>query len=173
MYQRYNHIAHENKNKNNVAYEAWIQTHTPYEIRLANNARVHLRRLGTKPGRWSTLKDQRQLKRPALPRLLFAADRWASGDLQGLKVTEASRLLSREWEALPAAEKKVRFCGFILQFYTNLLSQKYADAYAEANAKYLTDRVKVYGEPAVSKRKSPTAKDSAAASAQVQREANA
>ena len=36
-----------------------------------------------------------------------------SGDFRGLKVSEAAKLATREWKALPASEKKVCCCRFL------------------------------------------------------------
>ena len=37
----------------------------------------------------------------------FFQSRQQSGDLRGLKATEAAKLVGREWKALTASEKKV------------------------------------------------------------------
>lgn len=53
------------------------------------------------------LQDDRQVKGPRYPYNLFFQQRMQSGDLKGLKLSEAAKLIGREWKGLTADEKKV------------------------------------------------------------------
>jgi hypothetical protein len=113
--QQYNHQASENKRTNEATYKDWVSQHTPEQIRVANNARTQLRRKlsnDNKPKRsghgFSPIKDDRQVKRPTNAFFKFNTERQHSGDLKNVQLTEAMRLVKREWDALSALEKKVR-----------------------------------------------------------------
>lgn len=51
--------------------------------------------------------DERSVKRPLTLFGLFVSQRWASGDLAGLKVGEATKLASSEYKKLSASELQV------------------------------------------------------------------
>ncbi|KAG9246326.1 hypothetical protein BJ878DRAFT_497611 [Calycina marina] len=107
----YNRIASQNKVTNNIAFKQWIESHTPDEIRLANNARTQLKRkTSKKPGAkslaWPLLHDDRIPKHAKTPWLLFSVERWASGDLAHVPMLEAQKIISKEWQGLSGAEKK-------------------------------------------------------------------
>ena len=53
------------------------------------------------------LQDDRIPKRLRSEMALFAQDRWASGDLKGVKLTDAAKLLRGEFLELPEGERKV------------------------------------------------------------------
>jgi hypothetical protein len=108
--QRANHIAQENQAKNEIAYKKWLESHTPAQIRDANNARNQLRAQAKAEGTKKTyqhLKDDRLVKQPLNAYGFFLKDRVASGDMRGMRITEIGQLVGKEWRALPAAEKKV------------------------------------------------------------------
>lgn len=84
----------------------WIKSHTPEQIRAANNARLLLKKL-TGKNYASQLQDDRIPKRIRTEQALFAQDRWASGDLKGVKVTDAAGLLKKEFLELPESERQV------------------------------------------------------------------
>ena len=107
--QHYNHIANQNKAAYKVTYRKWIESHTPAAIKEANNARTYLRRHGP-PGysaKFPKLKDDRQVKLPTTPMLFFSKERFQSGDFKGMRISETSKLVAREYRALSAGEKKV------------------------------------------------------------------
>jgi len=97
-----------------VAYKKWIDSHTPEEIRLANNARKSLKRMGVKGAdakhskKYPLLMDPRLPKRPSPAWTLFVTSRWQSGDFKGINITDATKQIMKEWRALPASERKVR-----------------------------------------------------------------
>ncbi|KUJ20616.1 uncharacterized protein LY89DRAFT_666276 [Mollisia scopiformis] len=101
-----NHIANENKETNAVQYKQWVESHTPDQIRIANNARKLLKKKYNKK-HLATIVDSRQPKRPANARAMFVKDRYDSGDFKGIKFAEASKLVQSEWSALSPSERKV------------------------------------------------------------------
>lgn len=105
-FQHYNHVANQNKAANEIAYKQWVESHTPEQIRVANNARAQLR---TKDPlhTWKSIHDDRFPKRPGHPMMFFAKERYASGDLKGIALGDNARLVAREWAALSPSDKKV------------------------------------------------------------------
>ncbi|MCJ1485860.1 hypothetical protein MMC06_006035 [Schaereria dolodes] len=103
--EHYNHIANENKVANAAALRAWIESHSPEEIRKANKARVHLKRLGVKGFR-NKLQDGRQVKRSIGCYGIFVKERFGSGDFMHIKFPDATKLIAAEWKTLSDAEKE-------------------------------------------------------------------
>ena len=83
---------------------------SPSQIHEANNARMRLRKMGKKSS--YKIKDPRLVKRPVTARNVFTKERHVSGDLKGIKLAEASKLIDKEWKELTAAQKKVSVSGF-------------------------------------------------------------
>ncbi|KAF2842339.1 hypothetical protein M501DRAFT_998616 [Patellaria atrata CBS 101060] len=140
--EHYNHLAREKSTVAQAAYKAWVESHSPDEIRIANNARNLLgRRLDkTKAGRkrhdcnFATIHDERALKTPPNPYARFASSRWDSGDMRHIPVTQASKLIAQEWKALSESEKNV-----------------FRDAYKAEKESYDREFVRLYGhKPGVS-----------------------
>ncbi|RDL41967.1 uncharacterized protein BP5553_01946 [Venustampulla echinocandica] len=104
--ETYNHKANQNKLENEAALKKWVETHTPEEIRIANNARTLLKRKLEKPNRFTLISDPRMPKRPINPYLLYVRDKMTSGDFKGIKTSEAVTLISNEWRALSPSQKK-------------------------------------------------------------------
>lgn len=96
----------QNAIDNEKAFKEWIESHTPDQIRIANNAR---RMLGVKTSKrkWPTLKDHRVPKYPGSAFVQFTRERWASGDLKGIKIADAGALLKKEYNELSDAARKV------------------------------------------------------------------
>lgn len=108
--QRLNHVANENKAKNQVAYQKWLLQHTPAEIKAANVARNQLKRQAKKDGKkkaFHHISDDRLVKQARAPYTYFLMDRFASGDMINMKISEVGPLIGREWKALSADEKRV------------------------------------------------------------------
>ncbi|KAE8453708.1 hypothetical protein EG329_009219 [Mollisiaceae sp. DMI_Dod_QoI] len=101
-----NHAANQNKAANKIQYKQWVESHTPDQIREANNARRLLKKK-LKSNGYPPIQDSRLPKRATSARFLFIQDRYASGDLKSIGFTEAAHLLAKEWDALPASERKV------------------------------------------------------------------
>lgn len=107
--ERLNHIATQNKVKNDTAYKRWLSGYTPAEVKAANAARDLLSKQQRQQGRKNKLRhiqDERIVKLARRPYIFFLMDRFASGDMKHMKVTEVAALVGREWKALSAAEKK-------------------------------------------------------------------
>ncbi|KAL9610709.1 MAG: hypothetical protein Q9167_004601 [Letrouitia subvulpina] len=102
--ESYNHTANQNKAANASQYQKWILSFTPHQVYEANSARSQLRRQTT--GAWYKLHDERLVKRQKSAYNLFHSQRYSSGDFQGLKVTEAAKLIGDEWNKLSTIEKK-------------------------------------------------------------------
>ncbi len=143
MVKHYNHLANERTAANRAQYTAWIRTHTPDQIRIANNARALLRKklagtLKSKkfPAHTGKLHDDRLAKQPITSYICFSKDRWLSGDFKGIKNSEAAKLISKEWKALSAGEKKVCFVLMLLSECILMNMQKYEDESAADLARY-------------------------------------
>ncbi|KAH9870470.1 hypothetical protein IAQ61_005945 [Plenodomus lingam] len=110
--EHYNHLAAERTAAKRAEYKAWVESHTPDQIRLANNARRLLRkklvnkRKSGHPARTEKLIDERVPKSPASAYIHFVTERFTSGDFKGIPVTEAAKLAANEWKALSAGEKQ-------------------------------------------------------------------
>lgn len=98
-------------------YKAWIETHSQVEIRQANSARSTLRKMqkadlksiGTlAPKRLRPLNDHRAPLRSRNAYTIFLTERYATGDMKGISISEAGKLIAKEFAALSASEKKVR-----------------------------------------------------------------
>ena len=114
--ERLNHIANENKAKNEAAYKQWLLSFTATQIREANYARSALKRDSKKNGghkQFQHIQDNRLVKQPTGAYSYFLKERHASGDMSGMKVRESGGLVAREWKALSAGEKKVSNLGTI------------------------------------------------------------
>ena len=108
-FQHYNHVATQNKQANDAAYKQWVEKHTPEQIRIANTARLRLKRKESKAGsqKYSSIEDPRFPKKPLNARAVFTKERWATGDMKGISLVDAAKTINEEWKALSAAEKKV------------------------------------------------------------------
>src|SRR5947207_2850133 len=95
-----------NKAANEAAYKKWVESHSPERIRLANKARLLLKRR-TGARRTYKIKDERQVKGPRTAFSFFVSTRHATGDLKNMTFKDATKLISKEWKALPDNEKKV------------------------------------------------------------------
>ncbi|KAF2496260.1 hypothetical protein BU16DRAFT_538827 [Lophium mytilinum] len=139
--EHYNHLANQNKAANEAAYKEWVLSHTPEQIRLANNARRQLRAQYTKlknagnvkssrvyPKDTGPIKDERRVKRPQNAYMLFNKERRDSGEMKGISVPDSSRLITSEYKALSASEKK-----------------KYEDLALAAKKQYAADFAATYG----------------------------
>lgn len=114
MIKHYNHLAHEKNAARQAEYRAWVQSYTPLEIKAANLARAQLRRKlkGTMKRKYSAhttkIVDDRQVKGRVSAYASFLKERHSTGDFKNIKVGDAGKLISEEWKALSAGEKKVR-----------------------------------------------------------------
>lgn len=89
---------------NAASYRAWLESHTPAQLRNANSARRALRRLGKK---YPLLKDDRLVKQPLSSFFCFRRERVESGDLKHMSFAEQTDQVKSEWRSLTEAEKEV------------------------------------------------------------------
>ncbi|GIJ84019.1 hypothetical protein Asppvi_002852 [Aspergillus pseudoviridinutans] len=125
--------AEANKAANAAAYDAWIQQHTPLQIREANAARRRLNKIKNTSLR--LLRDDRQVKRPRTAYLLYMLDRTAEGDFKYMKAKDIAVRVTEEWKGLTSTEK-----------------EKYLRQAEEDRERYRQEYLEVYGEePATSR----------------------
>ncbi|KAJ9627924.1 hypothetical protein H2203_003143 [Taxawa tesnikishii (nom. ined.)] len=133
--EHYNHLANAKTRQREEAISAWLDSLSPEEIRVANNARKQLRVILSKQKKkvtmWRPLRSDRLVKRPIPAYTFFLLDRYASGDLRHIASVDAAKLVSQEWRALTASEK-----------------QKYEDMAAEDRTRYFREFEETYGHKA-------------------------
>ncbi|KAB8289623.1 hypothetical protein EYC80_010537 [Monilinia laxa] len=104
--ERLNRISNENKAANLIIYKKWVESHTPENIRLANLARLHIRRLTNKTATPRIIKDDRAPKNRTLPLAIFVQERFRTGEFAGIKATESVKRISDEYKELTPAQRK-------------------------------------------------------------------
>ena len=111
--QHYNHLGQSATQTAQASLKAWVESHSPEEIKRANRARSALNRkyAGRKTKRprvlFPTIPDERAPKRTLSSFMLFNKNRQASGDFKDIAIPERGKLIGREWAALTEGEKKV------------------------------------------------------------------
>ncbi|CRG85157.1 HMG box protein [Talaromyces islandicus] len=91
------------------AYTEWVNSHTPLQIKNANTARRRLALLTAdraNPIKLSQIKDERQVKHPRTPFIIFYKERISSGDLKHLSLMEMSAQARSEYNELSESEKE-------------------------------------------------------------------
>jgi hypothetical protein len=137
-----------NKEKNVAAYKRWVQSHTPLEIKQANSARRALARKAKAAGKKTTypsIKDDRTVKQARNAYSYFFADRHASGDLKGLSIGEAGKLLGREWKELSSSEVQVNIHTDLLVTHPTDSVQIYTNKAEADKTRYVEEYKTVYG----------------------------
>ncbi|KAF7884522.1 uncharacterized protein EAF02_004858 [Botrytis sinoallii] len=104
--ERLEQIAKENKAVNSRNYKNWVESHTPTEIRAANYARHHIRRLTNRPGSPRIIKDDRLVKNVTSSLFLFMKERYASGEFASLSIPESSKRIAQEYKSLSPEQRK-------------------------------------------------------------------
>lgn len=131
--EHFTSIAAANKRTNNAAYEAWIQTHTPLQIKDANLARRRLAKLTS--GFVPQLRDDRLVKRPRTAFVLYFVDRTEGGDFKHMAAKDITSRVTEEWREMTDYEK-----------------EKYRQRQETDKARYIREYRDVYGEePALAK----------------------
>jgi hypothetical protein len=105
--ERYTRQAESNKATNVSAYEAWVKSYTPLQIRQANLARKKLAKLTEKRRHQITLKqihDDRQVKAPRNSFSLYATERYGSSGAKDF--TSVITQCAEEWKNLPDSQKE-------------------------------------------------------------------
>ena len=108
--------ADANRAANAAAYDAWVKSHTPLQIKDANTARLTLSRIGKKT--YPAIKDDRLPKTPQSAYIIFVTQRMETLNYEGKSVTEAIKVISAEWTELPQSEKDVSTLGRINTYRT-------------------------------------------------------
>jgi hypothetical protein len=132
--KHYNHLANEQNVVRLAEYKAWVRSHTPEQIEAANRARSQLRtklkdktKGGKVPHHTAKIADDRQVKPAVNSYALFFKERFSTGDMKGINVGEAAKIISAEWKALSAGEKKVCISGcftfFVADRFRNTRTQ--------------------------------------------------
>ncbi|OGM44068.1 HMG box protein [Aspergillus bombycis] len=103
--ERITAIAESNRNANETAYEQWIKSHTPLQIKEANLARSRLTRLTKK--KYPLLRDDRLVKRPSSSYVFFYLERTGQGDFKHMAVKDIGVRVAEEWKGLTESEKEV------------------------------------------------------------------
>ncbi|KAK6067612.1 HMG box protein [Seiridium cupressi] len=103
---QFKRAAEENKLNNAALHKAWIERHTPAQIRDANLARHLLKRKFNYPKLKRLIKDDRQPSGPLQAYTYYTKARWASGDFANMGVVEAAKLVGAEWKGLSDSEKE-------------------------------------------------------------------
>jgi hypothetical protein len=108
--EHYNHIANEKTAARKAEFDKWLKSHTPQQIRIANIARAQLRKklAGTQkctPAHTAKLHDDRHVKTSVRPYIAFTRARHASGDMKGISVPQAAKLIAKEWKKLSESER--------------------------------------------------------------------
>ncbi|KAL1961622.1 hypothetical protein VTN77DRAFT_1372 [Rasamsonia byssochlamydoides] len=128
----YQRQAEENKAANAAAYESWVKSYTPLQIRQANFARRKLAKL-TESYKYhikmNPIKDDRQVKMPKTPYNSYCKERFQSGDLKHMSITDAARRITEEWKGMTEQEK-----------------EKYKRLYQQDVERYVREYREVYGE---------------------------
>ncbi|KAF9887514.1 hypothetical protein FE257_010092 [Aspergillus nanangensis] len=134
--ERFVDTAASNKRANTDAYERWIKSHTPLQIKDANLARRRLANL--KNTSVPQLRDERLVKRPRSAYVLFYTERTDGGDFKHMVVKDIAARVAEEWRGLTDAEKT-----------------KYRQLQENDQQRYIREYRDVYGEdPALVKSES-------------------
>lgn len=124
MQQRYVNQAEENRAANEASYAAWLKEYTPLQIKQANSARKHLRRLGH--SKFYGIQDERLVKAPLNTYMFFLKERHDSSDFKHLPVKDAALRIAEEWKSLTDSEKQVS-CPLFLQTRSMIVGRTCAD----------------------------------------------
>ncbi|KAK2865306.1 hypothetical protein FQN49_003709 [Arthroderma sp. PD_2] len=115
-------------NRHNL--EQWVESHTPLEIKNANDARRKLRRiLSSKSRTYNAIKDDRQVKPPRSAYIFYAADKQKTGALDHLSAKERLSEIARTWNNASESEK-----------------EKYGELKEEDRTRYINEYREIYGE---------------------------
>jgi hypothetical protein len=109
--QPYLRQAEANKAANAAAYESWVKSYTPLQIREANMARKKLSKLtesSKRPVKMPPIRDDRLVKGTQTSYNIYTRERYNSGDLKHMPITDATHRIAEEWKGLTDQEKEVR-----------------------------------------------------------------
>ncbi|RAH60934.1 HMG box protein [Aspergillus piperis CBS 112811] len=93
-----------NKEAYEKEYKEWLDSHSPLEIKQANDARRRLAQIQNK--KFFPLHDPRLVKRSKIAYLFYAEERHQAGDLKHMPIPERGVRIAEEWRGMTAAEKQ-------------------------------------------------------------------
>ncbi|KAI6249888.1 hypothetical protein HI914_01830 [Erysiphe necator] len=125
--ERFEILAKANRVANDNKLKEWLSQYTPEQIRIANNARKQITKMGELKRYWKKIPDERLPKHPTSRFLCFVQERFNSGDFKGVDILEASKQLATEYFALSPTEHK-----------------KYQDMFIQSRNKYIKDYVAAF-----------------------------
>ncbi|KAL2872096.1 uncharacterized protein BJX67DRAFT_99092 [Aspergillus lucknowensis] len=126
--QHYHDLANANKTANAAAYEAWLKSHTPRQILEANLARRKLAKIKGK--KLILLHDDRVVKRPRVPFIMYMQEMRRVEDPRPESATEQLQRYAGEWREMSDAEK-----------------EKYIQMTRDDQERYEREHIEVYGFP--------------------------
>ncbi|KAI1263098.1 hypothetical protein F5Y18DRAFT_429570 [Xylariaceae sp. FL1019] len=106
--QRIDDIVEHKQLTTAALHKAWVESHPPQDIRLANNARRLLKKNHNFPikGTFRPIHDDRLPGRPLNSIALYNKARWASGEFNSMAGPSALQKIVSEWRNLTPAEKQ-------------------------------------------------------------------
>ncbi|OJJ73962.1 hypothetical protein ASPBRDRAFT_29120 [Aspergillus brasiliensis CBS 101740] len=93
-----------NKEEYEKEYKKWLDSHSPLEIKQANDARRRLAQIQNK--KFFPLHDPRLVKRSKIAYLFYAEERHQAGDLKHMPIPERGVRIAEEWRGMTTAEKQ-------------------------------------------------------------------
>ncbi|POS88176.1 hypothetical protein EPUL_000183 [Erysiphe pulchra] len=134
--ERYESLAQANRAANDTTLTQWLSKYTPDQIRIANNARRQITKMGEIKKSWRKIPDQRLPKQPSTRFTIFVQERYKSGEFKGVDVLDASKQLVKEYFALSPLERK-----------------KYHEKYLQSRNQYIKDHMAAFNrEPKCAKK---------------------
>lgn len=88
-----------------AAYDQWIKSHTPLQIKEANLARRRLAKL--KKSSVPQLRDDRLVKRPRTAFVHYFVERTEGGDFKHMAAKDITSRVTEEWRGMTDYEKEV------------------------------------------------------------------
>ncbi|KAK2796295.1 hypothetical protein FQN50_009621 [Emmonsiellopsis sp. PD_5] len=126
--QRLSDVAHSNHAANRSAYEEWVKSHTPLEIKQANAARRKLRHLVGKPKAYADIPDSRQVKQSRSAYILYVKEQLSGGG-DYLEIRKKMSKAAQTWKTLSDHER-----------------EKYIQLAARDQQRYIEEHKSLYGE---------------------------
>jgi hypothetical protein len=99
-------IGEKNKIANKAAHRTWVEQHSIADVKAHNLARNRLAKKFNFHTNVHAMDDHRVPKRPSGSFGYYTTTRWASGELAGIPIPEASKRMSSEWNAMSDAQKQ-------------------------------------------------------------------
>lgn len=98
-------MAESNRAANAEAFDKWLKSHTPLQIKQANLARRRLSNLKGK--KIAPLHDERAVRKVMTSYAFYMKERINSGDLKHMLAMDIGSQVAQEWRGMTDAEKEV------------------------------------------------------------------